>query len=275
MVIEMENKIIKLLSIVILLSFFASLGRAIELRSHSVEISINEDATAEVQERFSFRLSGSAMVQGTNLTQEEYFNQIVSEAGKNFDKLTELHPDVDIAPSVIGERRDIVISTSETYRTHNLVISYETDELINLVREEGRINHYRFNKEALEFYEHGTDMVRLGDNTNLLIDLPETIEEDRLDPPRDPWMVHGGNEYQWTTGTWDIDIEYSVVEPITSWSPGGIWETFKDMFISDPVYGIILLILIALSVIYRKEIKLLFSEGLVAEEEPKQPREQL
>ncbi len=271
----MKEYVSKLLITVVLLSIFASIGSAIELRSHSVEIRIDEDTTAEVKERFSFRLSGSEMVQTTNFTEEEYFNHIVSEAGKNFDVLTELHPDIEIAPSVSGERRDMVISTSETYRTHNLVISYETDELIEMIRQEGRINHYRFNTEALRFYEPETEMVRLGDNTNLLIDLPDTIEEDRLDPPRDPWMVHGGNEYQWNTGSWDIDIEYSMVEPITSWSPGGIWETFKEMFINDPIYGVILLILIALSVIYRKEIKLLFSEGLVGEEDPKQPREQL
>lgn len=271
-VISMKKKLIIPIIFTILL---ISVGNAIEFRSHTIEIRIDEYNSASVKETFVFTASGTRAMESHDMTEEEFFQMIIDESNGDFDKLTEISPEVDVEPSILGDKENLAISTSQTYRTNEIIISYDTDELINLDRSEGRVKHYTLSTDALKFYDSDSGVVRLPDNTNLLIDLPDYLDEDRVNPPRDVWLEHGGYEYLWTTGMWNIDMGYSVVDPITGWSPGGIWEAFKETFIGQPVYGVLLAILIILSVIYRKQIKLLFSEGLTADDEPERPKEQL
>ncbi|MFW5902614.1 MAG: hypothetical protein ACOCTT_01865 [archaeon] len=265
----------KLIVSVALLSLLLSVGAAVDFRSHTIEIRINEDSSANVKETFAFSVSQTNIMDNHNVTEQDFFNTLVSEADKDFDKLTELSPDVEVAPSILGDKENLAVSTSETYRTHELIISYQTDELIDLDKSEGRVSYYKFDTDLLKFYDEDSEMVKLPDNTNLLVSLPNSLDEDRVDPPKDIWLEHGGYEYLWTTGMWNIDMSYSLVDPITGWSPKGIGEAFGKVFIGQPIYGALLIILIILSVIYRKQIKLLFSEGLTVDEEPERPKEQL
>lgn len=266
---------IKLITAILILSLSLSIGTAAEFRRHEVRIEINEENVAEVKETFSFRISGTEIVENREITEAELFEKLRTEGGDDFEKWDELSDDITIEPSVSGEIHDLKISTSDTYREDEVVLNYESRNLIKLEREEGRINHYTLDQSKLKFYDEDSEIVRIPDNTMLRISLPEDWEEDQINPPRDIWQKWEGNEYQWSTGTWNINMGYSIVEPITGWSPLGMWIAFRDTFIENPIYGLVLGILIVLSFIYRKEIKLLFSEGLAVEEEAEKPKEKL
>lgn len=265
-------KKLNLVAVTIALCLFVSIGGAVKLYSHSTEIDINKEGVGSVRETFRLGLDQDKYYRKYNMSETDAFDKVSSEAGDNFDQWKEFHKEIE--PSISGSKEDLTVSTSKTHRTHNVIVNYETNNITELSSKRGRIKTYRLKVESLRFYKNNTGVV-IPDNTNLWIDLPDSTELDSLEISPEPINSFGGYEYHWNTGTWDIKLSYDIVEPISSWNIQGIQEAFGDTFIDNPVYGAVLIILIVLSVIYRHQIRMLFSEGLAMEEEPEKPKKQL
>ncbi len=264
-----KTKIFLTATLVILLT---SIGTSVKLYNHRINLEVDEENTATVKETFRLGLDSSNYLRKYDDYETNVFENISSQGTSNISKWTEFHS--EIKTSLKGEVQDLSISTSEKQRTHNVIISYEHPEAVQLIEEKGRKKIYKVNTKLFKFYVNGTGLI-IPDNTNLWIDLPDSIPEDSVEASPDPINRFAGNEFHWNTGTWDIKLEYRKTESISSWTIQGLAESFRKTFIDNPVYGALLLILIILAFIYRDQIKLLFSQGLASETEVEKPKRKI
>lgn len=258
----------KKLAIPLILLLLLSLGYGVKLYSHEINIKITENNEGEVTETFRIGLDPDRYINEFNNTEENIFKNLAAKKGDETEEWTKFHS--RIKPT-LNKTMNMEISTSKVQKVHKVILNYKAPEVIKLGSKEGRVENYLVKFKSFDFYVKNTGLV-IPDNTNLWINLPDNLKEENVKVSPDPVSSFSGYEFRWNTGTWNIKVEYSKVEPISSWSLEGTFESFQETFIGNPAYGISLLVLIILTVIYRKHIKNLFSEGMVIEENAEKPK---
>lgn len=248
-----------------------SVGSAVTLRNHRIEVKVDENIEPSVKQTFRLELDPGNYIRRYNATETEVFEKLASEATDNVSKWEDF--DERIKPSM-DQPGNISISTSVMHRSHNVILEYDYPNLVDLIGERGRVRRYRVNVDRFNFYQDDAGLI-IPDNTNMWINLPDSIDEEAVDVSPEPVSRFRGNEFHWNTGTWDITLEFEETEPISSWTIEGMAKSFRETFIDSPVYGAVLLILIILAFIYREHIKLLFSEGMASEAEAEKPKKRI
>ncbi len=262
-------KKLTLISFAILFTVLISVGSSVKLYNHKINVNINENNVGEVKETFRLGLDSNNYLRKYDEYETDVFDELSSETTENISKWTEFHD--DLRTSIDEGVENLSISTSVKQKTHNVIITYNVPEMAELVEEKGRIKTYELDTSLFRFYKEDTGVI-IPDNTNLWIDLYDSLSEESVEISPDPINKFAGHEFHWNTGTWDIEIRYQKTDPISSWTLQGTIKSFKETFIKNPVYGVLLLILIGLAFIYREQIKLLFSEGLASEQEAEKPK---
>ncbi len=252
----------------LVLLLLLGLGQSVRLYSQEITVRVDENNLAEVKEVFRLGLDSGRIVEGFDDTEVNVFNMLATSGGDNVERWTEFHE--RIKPSV-RDYSDMKISTSRRQNVYEVILSYKVPELVELKDRVGRIESYGINFELFEFHVAGTGLI-IPDNTDLWVDLPDSLDAGNVHVSPDPVSRFAGFEYRWNTGVWDINIEYSKTEPISAWTFEGTLRSFRETFVGNPAYGIALVVLIALALIYRKHIKNLFSEGLVVDQDADEPK---
>lgn len=258
-----------LISVAVLFAALIPVGSSVKLYNHKINVDINENNVGEVKETFRLGLDSSNYLRKYDEYETEIFKELSSETSENISKWTEFHK--GLKTSIVNGVENLSVSTSVKQKTHNVILTYKAPEAVELVEEKGRIKKYELNTSVFRFYKENTGLI-IPDNTNLWIDLYDSLSEESVEISPDPINKFAGHEFHWNTGTWNIKVKYQKTDPISSWTLQGTIESFRKTFISNPVYGVMLLILIGLAFIYRNQIKLLFSEGLASEQKAEKPK---
>lgn len=266
------KKIIPFITLALILSI-APLGSSVKLDNHRVRVEVNENNEASIKETFKLRLDSDKESPSFGTPETEAFQSLSSKGVEDLKVWANFYE--KIRTTYTGNINNISVSTSIRSKSYLVIIDYKPEKMVNLTSQRGRIKNYKMNMGKLRFYEKGTGLV-IPDNTNLWINLPDSLPEKSVEVSSDPINSFEGHEMYWNTGRYGkLDIIYQKKEPISSWSFEGAIEAFKKTFIGNPVYGGVLIILISLSIIYRDQIKLLFSEGLSTEEEAEKPKRKI
>lgn len=254
------KKLVLLFCFVLLIS--PVLGK--ELLTHDTVININEQGDAEITERFVLSLNEFESSQFEQLSQL-----------KTMDVSTWNNFYYEINTYAIGEISSMKISTTQISGGqfgNEVRFEYEVAGFATKVEEVGRHETYSIDKEKLRFYDDQALKFILPGTTDLTISLPESSETIELIP--EPWITIGENTFRWVAGTFtsEFRVKYQIEKDISeSFDIGRIVNYFVD----NPLYGIVILIIIALTVIYRKQIFGLISESFAGEGEVEMPKKEL
>ena len=248
--------------ILILLFLLVNTSMAKTLMNHEIIVDVSKQGTANVIERFVFGLEGDEIKQFDDISTTRA-NDI--QAWHQFDNR--------INQYVLGNSTGMKISTTKINQGqfgYEIKLQYTIKNFAKKMRMEGRYQIYKINASSFLLYQNGT--FSLPESTDLTISLDPSIKpEEIIGINPTPWTTINKQSFKWISGTYSKTF-YIKYEVETSISEGLTINNLINFFIRKPVYGTSLIIILILSLIYRKHISELISESFSGEEGITMPR---
>ncbi len=252
----------KIYLILILFVLIANTTMAKTLMNHEIIVDVTKQGSANVVERFVFGLEGDEIKQ---------FDDISATRTNNLETWHEF--DNRINQYVLGNTSGIKISTTKINQGqfgYEIKLEYSIKNFAKKVDTEGRYQIYEINATSFLLYKNGT--FSLPESTDLTISLDSNIKpEDIIAISPTPWTTINKQSFKWISGTYTktFYIKYKIEASI---SEGLTINNLLNFFIRKPVYGTSLIIILIISIIYRKHISELIAESFSGEEGITMPR---
>ncbi len=242
--------------IILLISIMATGTLAKTLLNHDIIIDVSKKGAASVTERFVFGLEGDEIKQ---------FEDISATRTNDLNSWHEF--DTRINKYVVGNSSAVKISTTKISQGqfgYEIKLEYTVSEFAKEVKTQGRYEIYEINSSSFLLYHNG--IFSLPKNTDLTISLdPSVTPKDILEITPTPWTTINKQSFKWISGTYTniFVIRYQIE---TSISEGLTLSNILNFFIKKPEYGVSLLVIILLTITYRRQISELISESFTGEE---------
>lgn len=247
--------------------FLAPAINARSLESHFITVDLDVDGNANVQESYTIGLEAAT----NDFTA---FNNISAEAKNNVSVWQIFMKDINI--SLLGSVSDLLITSSKQRNFGQVNLEYRIEGFAKLLEEKGRFTVWGITGDSFTFYDVKNDIFSIPSKTTLWIRFSKDYEiiETKPLPSLGPYIE---NNVVYRLG-WigPLISEFSVKYRAEK----GISESFDimrlfDFFVENPIYGVAALIIIALVIIYRKQIIGIISEGFAGAEEIEPPKKEL
>ena len=231
-------------------------GLAKNLLNHDIIIDVSKQGTALVTERFVFGLEGDEIKQFDDISATRTNNL---NAWHNFDS--------QVNKYVLGNSSALKISTTKISQGqfgYEIKLEYSVKNFAKKTETKGRYETYEINESSFLLYKN--KIFSLPKNTDLTISLDSSVDSKNiLELTPTPWTIINKQSFKWVSGTY-TDIFYIKYKVETGISEGLTAKSLLDFFIKKPVYGVSLLIILILTITYRKQISELISESFTGEE---------
>ena len=240
-----------------ILSILLTTGISKTLLNHDIIVDVSKQGTATITERFVYGLQGEEVKQFNNLSITRT-NDL--KAWHEFDN--------NINQYVVGNTSGIKISTTTINQGqfgYEIKLEYSIEQFAKKINTQGRYETYEINGNSFLMQEG--QVFSLPKNTDLTISLDTSINpEDIIEIIPTPWTIINKQSFKWISGTYSDTflIKYKVE---TSISEGLTPKSILNFFIKKPVYSASILVIILLTIIYRKQLTELISESFIGEEE--------
>gem|GEM_PF-4226714 len=238
-----------------------------------ITINLGNKGEVHVTERMqiSFESSGNESKVLEELTSNQDFRAWASAVPEIGTHVTEPKEPVRLSKGQI--------TTSKESKSLELTLEYDAEPLTPVKK--GRYLKYTFPAERLSFYSNETHTVTLPRQTQLWIKVENSENVKILEKVPDPyWDTYIENNMfkvtGWTGGKTfpDFKFVYEAEEPLTeSFTIRDFAEKMFLFLLNNPAYTVSLAVLLAIMLVYRKQIFGLLSEGAVSEEEIEIPRD--
>lgn len=263
------------------LLFMVGLGQSGELISHTLSLDLSENGNAVVVERYLMDLKDS--------TEQIKINDLTVLGKSDIMPWKEVLP--EIGYSVNGERKGVRISTEITPSVGTtIVVQYEIDALAKVSAQEPRATVRSIVSEDFTFYDSGQSIFTIPKKSTLNIKLQpskrlegvetipsansETVESAKVVKG----MVTGGKlVYTWKTiSSPNFRFDYRIEKNIgQSFEPQKILEGAIYFFMNEPIYASIAALVLAIFVLYRRQISSIMTESFSEEEEIIPPKREI
>lgn len=257
-------------SLVFLICFLVLLGtvEARSLESHIITVDIDDNGNADVKENYVMFLE--------EVTGDFSLFEGVSRQAKNDISVWQTFlPIIEI--NAVGDVEDLLISPFKQRGFGYVNLEYKIPGFSKVVSQQGRFTVMGIDEDEFKFYDEGSGLFTIPSKTTLWIKFNKNSEiiENKPSPTLGPYVADEKKIVMGWTGPSPLS-EFSTKYKVER----GISESFNitrifDFFVENPVYGIVVIILIVLIGIYRKQIARLVSEGFAGEEEIESPKKEL
>lgn len=230
----------------------------------------------------------------SQITEDYKLNFVWNETLEEFNRLKELGTtdlviwnnfSESIGVHVLGDRSDISVFTKEILGISHVVIEYSIPGFAVYIGDEGRSIVREINMEQFSFYNDVSNSLILPDKTSITVAVEDTRKNknqplsEMIDaiPPgffMGPY-IQNDKIVLLANGPINLNefkVQYKIEKSISeSWG----LESMYIFFVKNPIYGIILLVLIVLTIAYRKKVIGVLSESFVGEENIEMPKREL
>lgn len=237
-----------------------------ELLKHEIIVNLDAIGGTKVTERFVLSLDKNAYI---------VFEDLSKSPQAGVETWNTFLDEIDIC--VLGERSPVTISTSRIGQGqfgNEVKFEYTISDFATFLGGRGRYVRYSIDGNKFKFYDNVSGIFSIPAKTDLWIKLDPNLAGSKItNAVPEPYQKEDKTA-RWvgpsTTGTFLINYE----------TEKGIGESFDinriiNLLIETPVYTITILIIIALIIIYRKQIIGLVSESFAGEEEIEMPKREL
>jgi hypothetical protein len=251
---------------------------AASIDSHTIGIDIDANGNAHVTEAYSLNLSDDEALKFDELRNR---SSATSEAWM----WSNINPEIDM--HVLGERSSIVI-IAQSEPAHTVTIDYNIPNFARIITEEGRFVTRGIFIGQLAMYDAVSGLMHIPASTTLKIsvaglqvprkELLKDYFEVRPDIPGADTTL-AGDKVQYTLkgelAIPELTIAFKEEKAIgESWGIERLVRSIGGFFMSNMSYNLVLVIIVILVVIYRKEIFGLVTESFGGEQEIEPPRKE-
>lgn len=258
----------RLLIMFLFMLFLVSTISARSLESHFITVDLDASGNAVVLESYTMGLE----IASNDFTA---FDNISAEAKDNIGIWQTFMKDIDI--SLVGEASELLITSSKQRNFGQVNLEYKVNNFAKLLEERGRFTVWGITEDLFTFYDAESGIFTIPSKTTLWVrfDKDYEIVETKPTPSLGPYIEDEVVYRLGWTGplpTTEFSVKYKAEK--------GISESFDVMrifgfFVENPVYGVAVLIIIVLLIIYRKQIIGVVSEGFAGAEEIEPPKKEL
>lgn len=252
---------------IFLILVLASVVQARSLESHSITINVDDNGNAKIIEVYTIFLDAAT----NDFTA---FDQVSSEAKNNLTAWQTFMRDIDT--SMVGFK-DVVISSSKQRSFAAVNLEYTSDNFARVAGVRGRFTEFEIPENRFKFYDLTNDILSIPSKTTLWITFSKDYQilETKPTPSLGPYVENNAVYRIGWLGplpTSDFLVRYQQEKTL---SESFDLTRIASFFTDNPIYGIALLIIIGLVVIYRRQIIGLISESFTGEEEIETPKKEL
>ncbi len=255
----MNKKIIILLLIALQVAFLTS-AQAFSVRTHLIEIQIDESGFANITEKFNLKFqTPSEVTEFREAAQENSSSVLAWQSDYNF-----FYPH-------FGEIADKIIEKSSvTYeeQTQTLVLNYVLANRFSQIKtEEPRQTTWRIPNRNLSAFEN-SGLIVIPENTSIKITLPKNAQIILLEPNT---SIKQENNTIFLSGisTSTFNLEYTIIQPLST--NINIFERIREALSNTPILfiGIIVTIITIIVFVKRKTIQQKIEDYLIKNSELK------
>ncbi len=253
-------------ALVLCLILFSSIALARSIESRSITIDMDSSGTGHVVEVYTISLDPTT-------SDFADYDSTSRQAGSNLGVWQSFLGDIKIA---VKGYSNLLISSAKERDFVQLSLQYDVKNLAKVVEQKGRFTVYGIGKDSFNFYD-ANGLFTIPFKTTLWIKLNKDYQilDTKPIPSLGPYIENNAvNRMGWTgpLPTSEFSVKYQVETAISeSFDLNRLIIFFEE----NPVYGITVLIILALGYIYRKQLWGLISEGFAGEEEIESPRKEL
>ncbi len=251
----------KILLTLIMLGIIIQAGFGKKLYSQDISIEVLEDGSAIVNEKYLIDL---------NQTEAQEFNNISKQNPSNLTAWQNFYS--IIKPSVINPK-DLMITATKIgggQFGYEILLTYKVEKFAELKQEKGRYEYWVIKGDKTIFYDNNSKIFSLPIDSDLTIKIKGIKEEDLTNIIPNPWFK-SGNIIRWTGGTSakELKIEYVREKKISE--SFDLTASIKEL-LTDPLNLTVIIIIIGLLAVYRRQVKKIILESLSGEEEIEPPK---
>ncbi len=252
----------KIFALAIILLIFAQLGSAKKLISHDISIEVKE-SNAAVTERYLL---------GLNVTEANEFDNISKTSASELKAWQEFYDKIKVS---LKSYDNLMISSTKIgggQFGYEVKLEYLVENFSPIIEEQGRYETRKIIGKEFVFYDNDTGILVIPVETYLNIKLLDTTPENIVKLSPTPW-ISDGTSFKWIGGTYtsDFEIIYKTEKAVSE--SFGLEQTIKQI-ITDPIYAGIIIIILVLAMIYRKQLVKIIVESFT-EEEIELPKKEL
>ena len=248
-----------------------------EIERANIDISISQYGSADVKEEFTLKV---------NEETAELFERLIEQKDSTIDSWKVLVPDLEQhvksikEPSISAKKQRLSTDTVE----YKLGMEYKSPVFAELKTSEGRIEVWEVQNHMLEFYDISSKKFIVPEKNFISMG----IEDTRKDPAElasdfflitpkgianGPYTQESDKVLFFINGpvlAENFNMQFKVEKPISK--TFGM-QNLIDFFMSNPIYLVVLVILIVLTIIFRKQIFALLQDTFIVEENIIMPRD--
>lgn len=260
------NNALRAAMLLLSFSIFANAAFSVTTLEHDVIAKINSSGDATVTERYLL---------GLNDNETTLFNAISESNVNNITEWQRLLPSIDAY--VLGTPSSVQISTSKASGGqfgNEVKLDYTISNFSVKTETTGRYEIYKIDGTQFRFYDENTGIFSIG-SADLTVILPdETTSADVLETTPAPWIT-SGSSLRWISGTSTNSFIVLYRKEIKISESLDFNRLIDTYFIKNPVYGGVIAIAVALSIVYRKQIISVVGESFSSEDEIQPPKREL
>ena len=240
-----------------------------------ITIDLDKNGNAEITEDSKLTFQWDTAMEEFNRLKDLGTTDII--VWRNFSENIDVH--------VLGDRSDLSVFTKQVLGLDHVVLQYNILGFATYVGEIGRSILREVNMDQFSFYNKSSGSLLLPDKTSITVTVEDTRKNENqpLDEivettPAGFFMgpyIQDTKIVVFADGPMNLNefkVQYKVEKGISeSWG----FESLYLFFVKNPIYGITLLVLIALTVIYRRKVIGVLSESFAGEEDIEMPKREL
>jgi len=243
----------------------------------NIVISISQTGAASVREEFIIRVNNETAT---------IFEQMIEKKESTFDSWKALISDLD---QHVKSLEPPVISAKKTELTRDLIeyklgMEYNSPVFAQLKSSEGRIENWEVQNMMLEFYDLTSEKLIISEEISITIVIDDTRKDKTISSSeffsitpksivQGPYMQDGDKAVFFINGpalAENFKINFKIEKPL---SQVFAVQNVVDFFKRNPGYTLILVILIALTIVFRKQVFSLVEDAFITDEDIILPRD--